>query len=142
MHERMQRPELSVYVAGKVNGAELAIGGLMKTIRDAGHRIKWDWRTIQAYKPYLDHPDHNQPIAEDMRTAIAGADRFVLLDDPELLGAHIELGMFLATHFSLKECAYIMPGDNFRQSIFYTLPQVEVVETVDMFKNIVKSEKF
>lgn len=114
-----------IYVSGRVRDMDQAssINGLLK---EQGHTVTYDWTEAFTTKPFLDHLEANRIAAENMRKGAMEANVFILIWDPNLLGALQELGMFLATSTPENpKMAYIV-GNKDRESLFDTLPEVKL----------------
>lgn len=119
------------YISGRV-GKESAVIELHQVLQRHEFSITYDWTTADIRKPYLLHTTHNRPFAEAMRQGACEAEIFILFWHPTLLGALIELGMSLGTGYVTAETrrVYII-GQDIRESLFYTLPEVTICQTTD-----------
>lgn len=125
-----------VYVAGKVAEDNSSIQDVVGRFEKAGFTISYDWtRAKGIQKPYLDHAKRNAAAAEDMRNGVKVCEVFVLLCGGDIYGAMAEFGMALAAvipeAFSQRRIYVVGLPEQMRQSIFFTLPDVMVCETVD-----------
>jgi hypothetical protein len=113
---------LRVYVGGAVPDVH-RVRMLMRAIESAGHEVLCDWTTLAYREPYVENRQTNQPLAAAMLEAATSCDVFVLADHPALRGGLIECGMALAHGRSVIVSGMV------RESIFFTLPNLEFVAT-------------
>jgi hypothetical protein len=126
-----------IYLAGKIDSAELAIPAFSDELEGRGHEIpiKW-WEEGRLPRPYLDHPQINRPVADQMIRGAANADIFILFPEEKIMGAMAELG---AAILSLntdpgKEVIIVNPFD-MRQSVFYTATGVLAVRSLGVVRS-------
>lgn len=112
------------YIAGRL-GEEREVRRLQSQLGALGYKPALDWTAMEVARPYRDHPREAWDAAARMRRAVCGSDLFVLLWAPDLLGALIECGMALGHGRRV-----IVVGAE-RESIFYSLPEVTMVDSVD-----------
>lgn len=124
----------TVYVAGKVGPDLLEMHMILGVLEDMGFVIAYDWtRTGDGIqKPYLDHADTNRSFAMKMRNAADICDIFVLLPTNDILDALIELGVAIgSTRTRPGKIIYVVYNRaDLRQSIFYTLEDVVVLDSL------------
>lgn len=111
----------SIYIAGKIDKAELAIGDLATELEGRGHTlpVKW-WENSQLPTPYLDNIPTSQPAAQKMIDAAYNSDIFVLIPDEKILGAAVELGAALASaKLNPDKQIYVVNPYETRQSVFF-----------------------
>lgn len=121
---------MRVYISGAVDDVQ-RIRKLIQAVRGAGHEITLDWTQLSTQLPYLQHVVANRPLAETLCNAVARCDVLVFVDHSAARGALVELGLALAHQKRIIVCGNIL------DSIFYTLPLVEVVQSdTDMFHTL------
>lgn len=123
---------MKVYVAGSVRDVE-RVKKVIAAIEDAGHLITFNWtgdegeiREDANGKKWSDDPERARELAERELQAVWEADVAVLCGHEKILGAAIETGMALSD----EKAVLILPGCP-RESIFWYLKGVKLVETVD-----------
>ena len=122
----------SVYVAGKVGKDLTVVKAVNARLQDMGYAITYDLSSERGIrKPYLNHVETNRPYAMKMRNAATTCDVFVLLVGEDMLDTAIVLGIAIGTSMTYPDKqVYIVSSQDMRQSIFYTLPNVHLVGTV------------
>ena len=125
----------TVYVAGRVGDDLSEIQAVITRIQDMNFAITYDWTRNQEgiRKPYLDFAESNMPYAMKMRNAADTCDVFVLLPTTDILGALIELGVAIGSVRQRpgKIIYVVCDRAQLRQSIFYTLEEVVVLDTLE-----------
>ncbi|MEA2188945.1 MAG: hypothetical protein QOK16_3956 [Solirubrobacteraceae bacterium] len=119
---RSNAAPVKVYVAGAVADVD-RVRALIHAIQSAGHKIVCDWTSLPYREPYLDNEEVNRPLAAEMVAAASSCDVLVLADHLALRGALMECGMALAS------ARRVIVSGTVRPSIFFTLPNVELVAT-------------
>jgi len=127
------------YLAAKVqnNDAFEEVKNCSLELQDRGHIniCKW-WEMNGVAKPYLDNIDTNAPLAVKMSKAACAAQVFVLFARDDILGAAKEFGMSLATaEYDPDKRIYVVGAYTARQSIFYTHPRVENINSYTDLRN-------
>jgi hypothetical protein len=122
LHRPSNAAPIRVYVAGAVADTD-RVRALICAIELAGHVVVCDWTTAPYQEPYLDNEASNRPLAAEMLEAASRCDVLVLADHPALRGALMECGMALA------HMRRVIVSGMVRASIFFTLPNVELVAT-------------
>lgn len=130
------RELLWVYVAGKVSDDNSSIQDVITQFRQAGFAISHDWtRASGIEKPYLEHVEWNRAAAEAMRAGVKRSEVFVLLCGGDIYGAMVEFGMAISEPlqdpFSRRRIYVVGDPKELRQSIFFTLLEVTVCESVE-----------
>lgn len=122
---------MNVYVAGSRH--EIDTVRLMHTVlQETGHTVTYDWtreENVSNGKPrenWLDHPNEGRQIAFAEKQAVSDAEALLICGwgSEKALGTYIEIGMALAQH---KPVVWVGP---YRNSIFWCLPEVIIVEDV------------
>ena len=124
----------SVYVAGRVGDDLSEIQAVIARLENMGYVITYDWTKSEGIqKPYLVFLNSNMPYAMMMRNAADICDIFVLLPTEFILGALIELGVAIGSvrHRPGKIIYVVCDRAQLRQSIFYTLEDVVVLDTLE-----------
>lgn len=93
-----------------------------------GHKCTLRWWDMPNPKPYSENTHLSEQLASEMHEAVFQAESFILLWEPTLYGALIELGMAMMT-LRHREPIFIVGSE--RESIFFQLPGVEQVKTVE-----------
>ena len=129
---------MKIYIAARAKTREQEVKQIVKKLKSAGHTITYDWASEnhRILKPYR-HPHYrksNSSAIPKMLEAAAKADVFVLLDEPGLRGAYVELGAFL--HEALKNPknrkVYIVgPNSHEREHIFESPEYVLFAKDMD-----------
>lgn len=109
--------------------------------KKSGHTVTFDW-TENVEKYGRGHPDHNdieilRQAAHNDRMGVYDCDVLVNLWTDDQLGALLETGMAIA----LGKLVWVvcMPNQDPRYSIFWELPQVEII-TYDTLRGRVTKE--
>ena len=119
-----------VYVSGRI-GAESRTRTLVDELTARGYHVRVDWTGFNIRKPYSKYREENAAAARAMANAARSADVFILLLDPDMLGAHIETGLAIGGLLDDSAKRIFVVGEEIRESIFYTLPGVELVTSAD-----------
>ncbi len=124
-----------VYVAGKVGAGTDSVKHLLAELRNLGYEASYDWTDASGIrKPYLANVQRNRPFAEKMLQGAHDCNILILLVGDNLLGALIEFGIGLGSSLSEPNFrAYVVTEgvETLRESIFYCLEEVTIVETID-----------
>jgi hypothetical protein len=122
------------------------VAEIQQKLEKMGHRITYDWPSGNSAlkKPYRTEANrkHNLPAQKRMLEAAANADIFILLDDPGLRGAYVELGAFLHDCIKRPEgrTAYIV-GEHSqeRQFVFESPGYVKFIDNIsDVYADLSK----
>jgi hypothetical protein len=122
---------LRFYTPGKAGSGEPTARSVVTLLTSRGWQRALDWTDIKVQKPYLDHMGANRPAAEAMKAAAAASDLVVLVPDEDVFGALIETGVAIAFG------AQVAVLGASRQSIFWCLPGVHLVEDLDGMNSLV-----
>lgn len=122
---------VKVYVAGSRHEVD-TIRMIYQVLIDTGHEIVYDWtreENVSNGKPrenWLEHQQEGRLIAFAERDAVSDADALIVCGwgAEKALGTYIEIGMALARQ---KPVIWVGP---YRNSIFWCLPEVIIVEDV------------
>ncbi|HLG91216.1 MAG TPA: hypothetical protein VI336_03620 [Candidatus Saccharimonadales bacterium] len=91
---------MKIYIAARAKTRIDEVKKIQEKLTSMGHSIAYDWAVanVNVKKPYRDPANrkHNEATIPKMLKAAAEADIFILIDEPGLRGAYIELGAFLA----------------------------------------------
>lgn len=129
---------MKVYVAARAKTGLVEVKQIQEKLRSMRYEIAYDWATadVNIRKPYRDSVNrkHNLAAQEQMLQIAAKTDIFILLDEPGLRGAYIELGAFLADCIdnSKGRTAYIVgPDAHEREFIFESPEYVILADTIE-----------
>lgn len=135
---------MKVYISARAKYRANDVAKIQKALEAMGHKVAYDWPAGDnaIKRPYRDaiNRKHNLAAQEEMLKAAAIADVFILLDDPGLRGAYVELGAFL--HDCLKNpinrIAYIVgPDSNEREFIFESPEYVKFSDSInEVYKDL------
>ena len=121
---------LRFYTPGKAATSEGTVRSVFELLAARGWECTLDWTTVPVEKPYREHLEVNRPAAEAMKAAAASSDLVVLVPDAEVFGALIEIGAALGAG---AEVAVLGAG---RQSVFWCLDQVHLLDDLDGLRNL------
>lgn len=135
---------LKVYVAARATTRLKEAKELQEKLTQMGHSITYDWANSddEIARPYR-HPKSrakNSNAITKMLNAAAGADIFILIDEPGLRGAYIEYGAYL--HEALKnpknrKIFIVGPHSAEREHIFESPDFVYFVDSIeDIYKSL------
>jgi hypothetical protein len=116
---------LRFYAAGKAIGGEGTVQSVSTLLTNRGWQCALDWTTVIVHKPYLDHLTANQSAAQAMKEAVASSDLVVLVPEANVFEALVEAGIAIAFG------AQVAVLGAARQSIFWCLPDVHLVDGLD-----------
>lgn len=116
------------YISGKANVDEDRVDSINRYLNMLGHTNYYNWTKEKVKKPYSENMEKNAIIAKKMIDAARFCDIFILLYHKKALGAWVELGAAL-TNTSHK--IFIISAE--RESIFYTMPNIQQMETFEQF---------
>ncbi len=129
---------MKIYITARAKHRADEVAEIQKVLQNMGYAIAYDWPLSDPdiKKPYR-HPEnrkHNLSAQKRMLESAAKADIFILLDDPGLRGAYIELGAFL--HDCIKKPkgrqAYIVGKySHERESIFESPEYIKFADTIE-----------
>ncbi|MEX1059187.1 MAG: hypothetical protein WEC17_02035 [Candidatus Saccharimonadales bacterium] len=129
---------MKVYVAGRAKTRVGDINKIQEKLKSMGHSITYDWAIadVNVKRPYRDptNREHNQSAIPKMLKAAAEADIFILLDEPGMRGAYIELGAFLADAIKRPDHhrVYIVGPDSYeREHIFESPKYVKFFDSIN-----------
>jgi len=129
---------MKIYIAARAKTRAGEVMKIQDELRSMGHAINYDWAiaNVNVRKPYRDPVNrrHNASAIPKMLKAAAEADILILLDEPGLRGAYVELGAFL--HEALKNPqsrkVYIVgPNSHEREHIFESPEYVVFAKNID-----------
>lgn len=125
-----------IYISARAKTRLEEVKQIKQKLEKMGHRIAYDWTTQKVKRPYRDsvNRSENIEIQKTMLEKAANADVFILLDEPGLRGAYVELGVFLHNCLTNSErrYAYIVgPDSHEREFIFESPKYVKFVDTID-----------
>ncbi len=96
------RQPLRAYIASKVGLMEGPVKDLKMTLQEMGIEINYDWTENIISKPFEDHVDQVQVVAEKMAKAVMECDVLIVLFVKGGLGLHIETGGALVSSIILS----------------------------------------
>lgn len=130
--------EVKVYIAARAKYRAADVTSIQQTIKDMGYKVAYDWPAgnNEIKKPYRDpdHRKHNKTAQAKMLKAAQKADIFILLDDPGLRGAYVELGAFLTDCLrknSGRKAYIVGPDSDEREFIFESPEYVIFTDTIE-----------
>jgi hypothetical protein len=120
---------MKIYIAARAKTRLDEVKQIQDKLRAMGHEIAYDWAVadVNVQRPYRDpeNRQHNKAAAEKMLKTAAITDIFILLDEPGLRGAYVELGAFL--HDCLKNSkgrkAYVIGPDSHEREFVFESPE-------------------
>jgi hypothetical protein len=120
----MEQNKKHIYIAGKVENGKKSIQSLATDLEERGHIITYKWWEKDIKKPYLskENVDDSMVASNEMENGVRQSDVFILIPDPNILGAGIEFGIALGDTGE-REILVILDKDT-RQSVFYANPKV------------------
>lgn len=111
------------------------VNGIINRLLRANADV-FDWRTIEARKPYTENPQVNDAAALFMSYGVKKADWLILVVEPGVYGGMVELGMAIAhadDPTTAKHITVALPSDHARESVFFAHPDVEVVTLDELY---------
>lgn len=119
---------MKIYIAARAKTRAEKVKQIQKKLRSMGHSITYDWasenhRILKPYR-YPHHRKNNSLAIPKMLKAATKADIFVLLDEPGLRGAYVELGAFLSDVISnpKNRKVYIVGPDSHEREFIFESP--------------------
>lgn len=140
---------MKVYIAARAKYRTGDVAKIQETLLSMGHQVAYDWPAGDnaIKRPYRDESNrkHNLAAQNKMLEAAAKADIFILLDDPRLRGAYVELGAFM--HDCLKNpkgrIVYIVGSDSHEREFVFESPKyVKFAETIEEVYQDLKNQQF
>jgi hypothetical protein len=131
-----------VYVAARAKFRKDDVAQIQEKIMKMGYQPAYDWPAYDSAikKPYrhIENRKNNLKAQAEMLEAAKGADLFILLDDPGLRGAYVELGAFLTDCLdnSKGRKAYIVGPDSHKREFIFESP--DYVIFADTIKEVYK----
>lgn len=125
-----QNKKQKIYIAGKVEEGKENIQSLADELEERGHVITCKWWQKDIKKPYLDRENIKESTTSsiEMEDGIRDSDVFILVPNPSILGAAIEIGIAIGDNKD-REILVVVDQDT-RQSIFYVNPKVVCLESL------------
>lgn len=118
---------MKVYVSARAKTRLEEVKRIEKELKKRGHRVVSDWSTREVRKPYRDPSNRKFNIESqaEMLKQAAKTDVFILLDDPGLRGAYVELGAFLFDCLKNPDGrkAYIVGPDSHEREFIFESPE-------------------
>lgn len=122
-----------IYVAGKLESG--IVGGIIDRLHREDVPV-FDWRGIDARKPYTENPQVNDAAALFMDYGVRQSDWLILVVEPGVYGGMVELGMAIAYCNDLltrKRITVALPDDMARESVFFAHPEVETLTLDELY---------
>jgi hypothetical protein len=116
---------MKFFVSGKA-GFENDARAAMKSLRDAGHDITFDWTTIGNLKPYDINITASQEAAIKESSGVKEADVLVVITHNNGIGIYVELGIALGVGIPVR----IITNEESR-SMFFHHPLVRKVSSIE-----------
>jgi hypothetical protein len=134
----------TVYISARAKTQLENVRDIQQKIANLGYQIVSDWTSAIVKRPYRDLANRQQNIEVQtkMLERAARADIFVLLDEPGLRGAYVELGAFLTDclNNSKGRRAYIVgPDSHEREFIFESPNYIVFADTIEEVYKDLKS---
>ncbi|HET7529018.1 MAG TPA: hypothetical protein VFJ84_02200 [Candidatus Saccharimonadales bacterium] len=118
---------MKIYVSGRAKTRLADVKQIQRRLTKMGHQVISDWTAADVKRPYRDpvNREHNIEVQAEMLRKAAKADIFIMLDEPGLRGAYIELGAFLTDCLknSSGRQAYIVGPDSHEREFIFESPQ-------------------
>jgi hypothetical protein len=136
---------MKIYIAARAKHRSDDVAEIQKNLQKMGYELAYDWSAgdVDIKRPYREPNNraHNLKAQEKMLKAAAKTDIFILLDDPGLRGAYVELGAFLTDclNNSKNRIAYIVGPDSHEREFVFESP--EYVRFVDTIEEVYKELK-
>lgn len=127
---------MKVYISARAKTQLANVKIIERKISAMGHKVISDWTSADVKRPYRDQKNrkHNIEIQRKMLKSAQKADVFIMLDEPGLRGAYVELGAFLTVCLANPEGrrAYIVgPHSQKREFIFESPEYIHFVDEID-----------
>lgn len=129
---------MKVYISARAKTQLDNVKVIQEKIKALGHQIVSDWTSVEVKRPYR-NPENRQKNAQiqaRMLEQAAAAEVFILLDEPGLRGAYVELGAFLADCLSNPQNrkAYIVGPESGEREFIFESPEyvifADIIEEV------------
>lgn len=115
------------YVASKAGEDNSHVEQAVGALENIGLTPSFDWTQVDVKKPYRDNHETNRLIAQQMAHAVGRSEYVIFLDAPNVFGGLLELGMAISE--SSQSLVWVVNPS--RESIFWCLPYVRVVDSFD-----------
>ena len=115
---------MKFFVSGKVgidNDAKTA----MKTLKDAGHQITFDWTTIEHLRPYDKNSSASREAAIKEARGVKDADVLVIISHDKGVGMFVELGIAIGTGIPVRVVTNVES-----RTMFFHHPLIKRVESI------------
>jgi hypothetical protein len=128
---------MRIYIAARAKYRTEDVKKIQDKLRSMGHEITYDWAASndEIRKPYREESNrlHNASKIPEFLQAAASADVFILLDDPGLRGAYIELGAFMYSKLNdiNKKVFVVGPDSHERESVFESPEYFYFIDTIE-----------
>ena len=116
---------MKFFVSGK-SGVENDARAAMKSLRDAGHDITFDWTNIGLLKPYDINATASQEAAIKESSGVKEADVLVIITHSNGVGMYVELGIALGVGIPVP----LVTNEESR-SVFFHHPLVRKVGSIE-----------
>jgi hypothetical protein len=133
---------MKIYIAARAKTRLTEVRVIQDKLRTLGHTITYDWAVedVDIKRPYrhASYRKHNALAIPRMLKAASEADIFILLDEPGLRGAYIELGAFLADALKKPRSrkVYVVGPDSYEREHIFESP--EYVKFADSIEEVYK----
>lgn len=135
---------MKIYIAARAKTRTDEVNKIQTKLRSMGHTITYDWiiDDVNVKRPYRNPENrrHNESTIPKMLKAASEADVFILLDEPGLRVAYVELGAFLADTLKMPDNrrVYIVGMNSHeREHIFESPEYVRFAKSIDeVFKDL------
>jgi hypothetical protein len=128
---------MKIYIAARAKTRTDEVKQIQDKLRKMGHIIVYDWAVadVNIKRPYRDplNRKHNTPAQAKMLKVVSEAEVFILLDEPGLRGAYIELGVFLRQCLDdpARRVYIVGPESHLRESVFESPDYVFFADTIE-----------
>lgn len=134
----------SVYISARAKTQLNNVKQIEKELTRLGYKIFSDWTSANVKRPYRDpsNREHNVELQSKMLEKAAKAEVFILLDEPGLRGAYVELGAFLADCLENQSNrkAYIVGANSHEREFIFESPEYVIFANSisDVYKELNK----